>query len=42
MDCRTKSVHKFRTRFGLKGYDAILIKEQSVLTRIMMMNNDEE
>ena len=35
MDCRTTSAHNFRTRLGFKQYDVILIKEQSVLTRIM-------
>ena len=35
MDCRTTSAHKFRTRLGLKQYDVILTKEQSVLTKIM-------
>ena len=35
MDCRTTSVHIFRTRSGFKQYDVILTKEQSVLTKIM-------
>ena len=35
MDCRTRSAHKFRTRLGFKKYDVILIKEQSVPTKIM-------
>ena len=34
MDCRTTMTHKFRTRLGLKQYDVILTKEQSVLTKI--------
>ena len=34
MDCRT-TAHKFRTRLGSKKCDAILMKEQSVLTKIM-------
>ena len=35
MDCRTTSAHKFRTRLGFNQYDAILKKEQSVLTKVM-------
>ena len=35
MDCRTTSTYKFRTKLGLKKYDIILTKEQSVLTKIM-------
>ena len=35
MDCRKTSAHKFRTRIGFKQFDVILIKEQSVLTKIM-------
>ena len=35
MDCRTTSAHKFRTRLGLKQFDVVLTKEQSVLTKIM-------
>ena len=35
MDCRTTSAQKFRTRLGFKQYDVILMKEQSVLTKIM-------
>ena len=35
MDCRTTSALKFRTRLWFKQYDAILTKEQSVLTKIM-------
>ena len=34
-DYRTTSTHKFRTRLRFKQYDVILIKEQSVLTKIM-------
>ena len=34
MNCRTKSVHKFRIRLGFEQYDVILTKEQSVLTRM--------
>ena len=34
MDCRTTSAHKFRTRLGFKQHDVILIKEQSVLTKV--------
>ena len=34
MDCRTTTAHKFRARLGFKQYDAILTKEQSVLTKI--------
>ena len=35
MDCRTTSARKFRTKLGLKQYDVILTKEQSMLTKIM-------
>ena len=35
VDCRTKSSHKFRTRLGFKQYNVILMKEQSVLTKII-------
>ena len=35
MDCRTISIHKFRTRYGFKQYDFILTKKQSNLTKIM-------
>ena len=35
MDCRMTSAHKLRTKLGLKQYDAIITKKQSVLTRIM-------
>ena len=31
---RIAATHKFRTRLGLKQYDAILTKEHSVLTKI--------
>ena len=41
MDCRTTSVHKFRTRIGFKQYDVILTKEQSVLTKIMSSFEEE-
>ena len=34
MDCRTTSVHKCRTKLRFKQYDNILIKEQSVLTKM--------
>ena len=34
MDCRKTSAHKFGTRLGLKQYDVILTKEQSMLTKI--------
>ena len=40
VDCRTISAHKFRIRLGLKQYDIILTKEQSVLTKIL--NSFEE
>ena len=33
MDFRTTTTHKFRTRLGIKQYDVILTKEQSVLTK---------
>ena len=35
MDCRTISPHTFIAILGFKQYDAILTKEQSVLTKIM-------
>ena len=34
MDCETTTAHKLRTRLGLKQYDVILTKEQSVLAKI--------
>ena len=34
MDCRATAAHKFRIRLEFKQYDIILIKEQSVLTKI--------
>ena len=35
MDCKTTSVHKFRTRLGFKQYGVVVIREQAVLTKIM-------
>ena len=35
MDCRTTSAHRFITILEFKQYDAILIKEQSVLIKII-------
>ena len=35
MDCRTRSVHKFRTRLGFKQYHAILTKHELMVTKIM-------
>ena len=35
MDCTTTWAHKFKTRLGLKQYDAISTKKQPVLTKIM-------
>ena len=35
MDCRTTSTHKFEKILGFKQYYVILIKRQSVLTKIM-------
>ena len=35
MDCRKTLAHEFRARLGFKPYDAILTKEQSLLTKIM-------
>ena len=35
MDCRKILTHTFGTRLGLKQYDVILTKEQSMLTKIM-------
>ena len=34
IDCETTTAHKLRTRLGLKQYDVILTKEQSVLAKI--------
>ena len=34
-DWRTTAAHKFRARLSFKHYDVILIKEKSVLTKIM-------
>ena len=34
MGCTT-SAHKFQTRLGFKQYDAVLAKEQSMLTKIV-------
>ena len=34
MDCKTTAAHKFGIRLLLKQYDAILAKEQSVLTKV--------
>ena len=34
MNCRTTAAHRFRTKLGLKQHHVILIKEQSVLTKI--------
>ena len=35
MDCRTTSAHKFRTILGFRQHNAILTKQQSVVTNIM-------
>ena len=35
MDFGTTLAHKFRTRLQIKQHDAILLKEQSVVTKIM-------
>ena len=40
MNCRT-TAHKFRTRLGFKQYHVILIKEQSVLTKITSSCEEE-
>ena len=37
MDSTKISVHQFRTRLGSKQYDVTLTKEQSVLTRIIVL-----
>ena len=37
MDCRTTSAHKFRRRLGIKHYDVILTKEQSMLTKLISL-----
>ena len=34
MNCKTTLADEFRTRLGFKQYDAILAKEEPVLTRI--------
>ena len=41
MDCRTKSAYKFRIRLGFKQYAVILIKQQSVLTKIIILFEGE-
>ena len=41
MDCRITATHKFRKRLGLKQYDAILTKEQSVLRKIQSLFEGE-
>ena len=35
MDCGATMTHQFRTRLGLKQFDVILVKEQSLLTKII-------
>ena len=34
MGCRTTAAHSFKVRLGLKQYNIILAKEESVLTKI--------
>ena len=41
MDCRTTVSHKVRTTLGLKQYNAISTKEQSVLTKIISSLEEE-
>ena len=41
MDCRTTVSHKVRTTLGLKQYNAISTKEQSVLTKIISSFEEE-
>ena len=40
-DCRKTSAKRFRTRIGFSQYNAILTKEQSVLTRIINLFEGE-
>ena len=42
MDGKPTWDHKFRTRVGLKQYDVVLTKEQSVLTNIIMSSIEGE
>ena len=42
MDSRTATAVEFRTKLGFNQYDAILIKEQSVLTKIMKVVSGEK
>ena len=38
MDSRTATAVEFRTKLGFNQYDAILIKEQSVLTKMLLQH----
>ena len=39
--CRAASAYQFITRLGLKQHDVILTKEQSLLTKIMSLFQEE-
>ena len=41
IDCRATSPHRFRRRLGFKLCDVILIKERSVLTKMMSLFEGE-
>ena len=41
LDCTATSFHKLRTRLGFKQHNAILTKEQSVLTKIISLFEGE-
>ena len=41
MDCKKRAAHRFRAKLGDKNHDAILIKEKSVLKRIMSSFKEE-
>ena len=42
MDCRTAAAVTFRTRLGFSQYDPILTKEQSILSKITKVFEDEK
>ena len=39
MDCGAATAVEFRTRLGFSQHDPIMIKEQSVLTKIITFSN---
>ena len=42
MDCWRAAAPKFRKRFGFEQYDLILTKEESVLTKLMILFEEEQ